>query len=51
MWNLTYNTSELTYKTKQTHRLENTLVVAKARRVREGWTKFGISRCKLLYIE
>ena len=48
MWSLTYDTNELTYRLTG---VENTLVVAKGERVREGWTKFGISRYKLLYEE
>ena len=38
----------LNLSTKQAHKQENRLVVAKGEEVGEGWTgSFGISRCKL----
>ena len=42
----------LSTKQKRTHDIENRLMVAKGERGRKGmeW-EFGISRCKLVYIE
>ena len=52
MWNLKYDTNEPIYKTNRLADIENSLVVAKGKGSRGGmdW-EFGISRCKLLYIE
>ena len=52
VWNLNYDTNELIYKTETDSDIENRLVVAKGKGGwrREDW-EFGISRCKLLYIE
>ena len=47
MWNLKYDTNELVYKRERLTDIENRLVVAKGELVWE----FGISRCKLSYIE
>ena len=42
----------LSMKQKQTHRHKNRLVVAKWEEVGGGMNwEFGVSRCKLLYIE
>ena len=52
MWNLKYDTNELINQTETDSQTENRLVVAKGEGVGGGmdW-EFGISRCKLLYIE
>ena len=46
-----YDTNELTYETEADSQTENIPVVAKGEVGREGmdW-KFGISRCKLVYV-
>ena len=48
MWDLKYDTNELIYKQKQTHRL----VVAKGEGVGGGleW-EAGVRGCRLLYVE
>ena len=50
MWNLKYDTNELIYETDS--QTENRLVVAKGKGDEGGmdW-EFGVSRCKLVYIE
>ena len=52
MWNLKYGTNEPIYKTNRLTDIENRLVVTNGE---EGWGgidwEFGISRCKLLYME
>ena len=51
MWNLKYDTSELIYDTKnRLTDIEDRLVVAKEEGG-GGGVEFGISRCKLLYVE
>ena len=52
MWNLKYDTSELIYETETDSQIENRPVVAKGEGGGGGmeWG-FGVSRCKLLYIE
>ena len=52
MWNLKYDTSELIYETETDSQIENRPVVAKGEGGGGGmeW-EFGVSRCKLLYIE
>ena len=47
MWNLNYGTNECIHKTETLTNIENRLVVAKG----EGEGKFGVSRCKLLYLD
>ena len=53
MWNLKYGTNEPIYETEtesQTQRID--LWLPRGRRVRGGMDgEFGVSRCKLLYIE
>ena len=44
MWNLKYNTNELTYETETDSKTERTNWWLPS-----GW-EFGVSRCKLLYI-
>ena len=51
MWSLKYDTNELIYKQKQTHR-ERRLAVALTGRASGGgidW-EFGVTKCKLLHI-
>ena len=50
MWNLKYDPNELIYKRETDSHIENRLVLAKGARRGMDW-EFGISRCKLLYIE
>ena len=52
MWNLKYDTKELIYETNRQTDIENKFVVPKGEGSEGGmdW-EFGISRCKLLYIE
>ena len=52
LWNVKYDTMNLCTKQKQTLRHREQTVVAKGELVGEmrDW-EFGISRCKLLYIE
>ena len=53
MWNLKYDTNEPIYETETESGTENRLVVAKGEGDSErgmNW-EFGISRCKLLYLE
>ena len=53
MWNIKYDTNELIYETKQTHRISEQPCDCQG----EEWgvgamnLEFGISKCKLLYIE
>ena len=52
MWNRKYDTNELIYKTKQTHRQKINCGYQRGRRGRVGINEeFGISRYKLLYIK
>ena len=52
MWNLKYNTNEPICETEIESHIESRLVVAKGEEGGRGldW-EFGISRCKLAYIE
>ena len=52
MWNLKYDTNELIYETETDSDIEDRRVVAKGVEGGRGmdW-EFGISRCKLVYIE
>lgn len=51
MWNLKYDTSELICETDlQTQRTDLELPVGRGARYLSDW-EFGISRCRLLYIE
>ena len=52
MWNLKYDTDDPIYETETKSGTENRLVVAKGEGGGRGqeW-EFGISRCKLVYIE
>ena len=52
MWNPKYDTNELIFETETDSQTENRFVVAKGDGGGGGmdW-EFGISRCKLLYIE
>ena len=50
MWNLKYDPNELICKTETDSHIENRLGLAKGARRGMDW-EFGISRCKLLYIE
>ena len=50
MWNLNYDTNELTYETETLTDIENRLVVTNRERGGMDW-EFGVSRCKLVYIE
>ena len=52
MWNLKYDTYEQIYKTNRLTDIENSPVVAKGEEGGGGmdW-EFGISRCKLVYLE
>ena len=48
MWNLNYGTNELICETNRFADIKHRLIVTQG----EGWVGgFGISRCKLLYIE
>ena len=38
-------------KQKQTHRRRTNLWLPRGRAVREGWTEFGVSSCKILHVE
>ena len=52
MWNLKYDTSELIYETDRNTDIENRLWLPRGRRARKGRSgSFGLSRCKLVYIE
>ena len=51
MWNLKYDTNELIYKIETESQTENRHVIAKAGGRGGMDLEFGISRCKLLYIE
>ena len=49
MWNLKYNTNEHIYETDSD--IDNRLVVAKGEGSEGGkYWRFGVSRCKLLYV-
>ena len=52
MWNLKYDTNEPIYETEQTHRHreQNCGCQGEVGWRGMGW-KFGVSRCKLIYIE
>ena len=51
-WNIKYGTNEPIYKTKRLRDIENRLVVAKGEgRGDEMDSEFGVSGCKLLYLE
>ena len=53
MWNLKYDTNELIYETETLTDIENRLWLPRWGGVwgKQGFWEFGISRCKLLYIE
>ena len=52
MWNLKYDTDELTHETEIGSQTENRLVVAQAEGGGGGMDcEFGVSRCKLLWRE
>ena len=52
MWNLKYDTNELNYKTEiDSHTQRTDLWLPRGWGSRGGEWVFGVSRCKLLYIE